>query len=123
MQLRLRTWPYRFAEQVLNSKLVLKKEIEEVLSDPSIEIPSLSRPVFNEVPKERFVDKGWQSQPPVFDEPGLPAAGVTFPHGIETYGVASGRGRLARFRDPTGNRLELVEPASADLNDTSGDRL
>ncbi len=53
----------------------------------------------------------------------LPAAGVTFPHGIEAYGVASGRGRLARFRDPTGNRLELVEPASADLNDTSGDRL
>lgn len=41
-------------------------------------------------------------------------AGVPFPHGIETFDLPSGRGRLARFRDPSGNRLELVERASPD---------
>lgn len=31
MQLRLRTYSYRFAEQVLNSKLALKQEIERTI--------------------------------------------------------------------------------------------
>jgi catechol 2,3-dioxygenase-like lactoylglutathione lyase family enzyme len=39
----------------------------------------------------------------------LAAAGVAFPHGVEAFDLPSGRGRLARFRDPSGNRLELVE--------------
>ena len=78
MPLRLTTFSYRFAEQVLNSKLELKREIEDVLTDPSIAIHSLSRPVFNVELKERFVNKGWQSQPPVFDEPKDPSAKMDF---------------------------------------------
>lgn len=78
MMLRLQKFSYRFAEEVLNSKLSLKQEIEEVLMDPTIDIPSLSRPRFNEVLKERFVAKGWQSQPSVFDEPGDPSAKMDF---------------------------------------------
>ncbi|MBI4416394.1 MAG: VOC family protein [Euryarchaeota archaeon] len=35
--------------------------------------------------------------------------GVAFPHGIEAFDLPTGGGRLARFRDPSGNRLELVE--------------
>jgi hypothetical protein len=42
MILRLQNFSYRFAEQVLKSKLVLKQEIENVLLDPSIDIASLS---------------------------------------------------------------------------------
>lgn len=78
MSLRLTSFSYRFAEQVLNSKLELKREIEEVLTDPDIPVPSLSRPVFNEELKERFVNRGWQSQPPVFDEPKDPSAKMDF---------------------------------------------
>ncbi len=37
------------------------------------------------------------------------ASGLEFPYGIEEFQVPTRRGRLARFRDPSGNKLELVE--------------
>ena len=76
--LRLQRFSYRFAEQVLNSKLALKQEIEGILKDPLIDVSSLSRPQFNSILKERFVSKGWESQPPVFDEPNDPTAKMDF---------------------------------------------
>ncbi len=76
--LRLQNFSYRFAEQVLNSKLVLKKEIENVLLDPNIDISFLSRPHFNEILRDLFIKKGWESQPSVFDESGDPAAKMDF---------------------------------------------
>lgn len=78
MRIRLQKSSYRFAAQVLNSKLTLKEEIEQVLTDPSIELPSLSRPKFNDVLRDLFIAKEWQSQPPVFDEPGDPTAKMDF---------------------------------------------
>ncbi len=39
----------------------------------------------------------------------LSAMGVTFPSGMEEFETPTGRGRLARFRDPSDNKLELVE--------------
>lgn len=41
MRLGLQRFSYRFAEQVLNSKLALKQEIEQVLTNPEIDISSL----------------------------------------------------------------------------------
>lgn len=76
--LRLQKFSFRFAEQVLNSKLTLKQEIENTLTDSSIDIHSLSRPKFNEIIKEKFVGKGWESQPPVFNEPNDPSAKMDF---------------------------------------------
>jgi len=78
MLMRLTRFSYRFAEQVLNSKLSLKQEIESVLVNPSTSISSLSRPRFNEILKDLFIEKGWDSQPPVFDAPGDPAAKMDF---------------------------------------------
>ena len=78
MGLRLQEFSYRFAEQVLNSKLALKQEIVSILTDPSISIPALSRPAFNGVLRELFLSKGWESQPAVFDEPADPAAKMDF---------------------------------------------
>lgn len=78
MILRLQHSSYRFAEQVLNSKLALKQEIEGILLDPSIDIASLSRPHFNEVLKDLFEKRGWESQPSVFDERGDPSAKMDF---------------------------------------------
>ncbi len=40
MRLRLEKFSYRFAEQVLNSKLNLKQEIDEVLTDLEIDLQS-----------------------------------------------------------------------------------
>ena len=56
--LRLQKFSYRFAEQVLNGKLALKQEIEDILTDSSIGVPSLSRPNFNRLLEEKFVSKG-----------------------------------------------------------------
>lgn len=76
--IKLQTFSYRFAEQVLNSRLAIKQEIEAVLKDESIDISKLSRPNFNKVLDGLFARKGWVTQPPVFDEPGDPSAKMDF---------------------------------------------
>jgi len=76
--LRLQKYSFRFAEQVLNSKLDLKQEIEKILTDPRIDVSTLSRPKFNEILNDKFTSKGWESQPPVFDEPSDPSAKMDF---------------------------------------------
>ena len=76
--IRLRKFSYRFAEQVLNSKLSIKQEIDCILTDPRIDLRTLSRPHFNKILESKFVEKGWKSQPPVFNEPKDPAAKMDF---------------------------------------------
>ena len=66
MSLYLEKFSFRFAEQVLNSKLNLLKECESILTDKSINIGELSRPGFNKILREKFVEKGWESEPSVF---------------------------------------------------------
>ena len=70
----LKKFSYRFAEQVLNSKLAIKEEIDQVLLETVPDIAKLSRPVFNKLLQERFVNRGWKSQPAVFDDPADPGA-------------------------------------------------
>jgi hypothetical protein len=77
-RLRLQSFSYRFAEQVLNSKLALKREIEEVLSETIPDLRVLSRPGFNKLLDERFTAKSWTRQPPVFYEPDDPGAKMDF---------------------------------------------
>jgi hypothetical protein len=78
--LRLQKFSYRFAEQVLNSNLSLKNELESVLLEP-VNLNELSRPKFNKILEERFVALGWTSQPPVFDEADDPGAKMDFMKG------------------------------------------
>jgi hypothetical protein len=91
--LRLQRFSFRFAEQVLNSKLALKQEIENILTDKTIDVSCLSRPRFNKVLEEKFVGKGWQSQPFVFDAPGDPSAKMDFMK--ERVGVEVGFGHAS----------------------------
>ena len=78
MSIRLKTFSFRFAEQVLNSRLAIKQEIQDIILDPSISLPELTRPKFNEILDKSFVSKGWESQPAVFNEPGDPSAKMDF---------------------------------------------
>jgi hypothetical protein len=71
--LHLQTYSYRFAEQVLNSKLALKTELERMLTDETLDVRTLSRPNFNKALDERFTAHGWEPQPPVFPEPTTPS--------------------------------------------------
>jgi len=74
----LNKFSYRFAEQVLNSKLNLKQEIEAILTDRTIDVSTLTRPHFNEILDQKFVEKGWERQPAVFNEPKDPSAKMDF---------------------------------------------
>lgn len=67
-RLRLQRFSYRFAEQVLNSKLALKDEIESILTEELSDLGTLSRPGFNKILDERFTTKGWTRQPAVFQD-------------------------------------------------------
>ena len=58
----------------MNGKLAIKQEIEETLTHHSIQIPTLSRPEFNKVLRDKFVVKGREDQPDVFQEEDEPAA-------------------------------------------------
>jgi hypothetical protein len=78
MRLRLERFSYRFAEQVLNARLATKQELESLLVDASIDVSTLSRPNFNAILEKLFVARGWERQPPVFDDPGDPSAKMDF---------------------------------------------
>jgi hypothetical protein len=78
MALVLRKFSFRIAEQVINSNLTLRQEVESILTDPSLPIKELSRPRFNSELDQRFVARGWEPQPLVFGEPGEPLAKMDF---------------------------------------------
>jgi len=64
--MRFQTFSYRFAEEVLNSKLETKKEIEEIIF--GIKPNAYSRPQLNKVFEKEFTKRGWIFQPRVFEE-------------------------------------------------------
>lgn len=112
--MRLKRFSYRFAEQVLNSKLVLKQEIENILINLEIDPNDLSRPNFNSILRETFVSKGWEDQPPVFNEPGDPSARLDFMKervGIEVeFGHASFVGiDLLKFQVASYSGLDKID--------------
>lgn len=65
MSVQLRKFAFRFAEQVFNSRLALKEEINSILLDACKDLSILGRPEFNKILKKLFVEKGWKSQPRV----------------------------------------------------------
>ncbi len=114
MELRLRRFSFRFAEQVLNSKLKLKSEIEGVLTTPTFKIAELSRPKFNEELDNLFASSGWECQPAVFDEPADPSARMDFMKeriGIEVaFGHASFIGiDLLKFQVASYSGLDKID--------------
>jgi len=78
MRINLQKYSFRFAEQVLNRKVALKQEIEDILLDPGIELHTLNRPHFNKILEHLFAQKGWETQPKVFAEKQDPSARLDF---------------------------------------------
>ncbi|QGQ95816.1 restriction endonuclease [Paenibacillus psychroresistens] len=114
MKLRLEYFSYRFAEQIINSKFTLKQEIDQILLHSNIDIPTLTRPNFNKVLLNNFLEKGWKSQPSVFDEPDSPAAKMDFLKeriGIEVgFGHASFMGiDLLKFQVASYSALNKID--------------
>jgi hypothetical protein len=112
--LRLQRFSFRFAEQVLNSKLSLKEEIEQVILETIPDVTVLSRPAFNKLLQDRFVTHGWTSQPMVFDDPADPGAKMDFLEeriGIEVgFGHASFIGiDLLKFQVSSYSALDKID--------------
>ena len=66
MSIRLKKFSYRFAEEVFNSKLNMKNEIEDIIYDSTRDLSALTRPGFNKLLEAEFKKKGWICQPQVF---------------------------------------------------------
>jgi len=66
--MRFVSWSYRYAEQILNSKLALRKEIEEAIAGVSVPPNGFSRPQLNSEIEKQLVAKGWSKQPRVVGE-------------------------------------------------------
>src|SRR5438477_540551 len=77
-RLRLERFSYRFAEEVLNSRLPIKQEVEDILTSTTINVATLSRPIFNKILRDSFIAKGWVDQPHVFSDENDPAAKMDF---------------------------------------------
>ena len=63
--MRFVSWSYRYAEQILNSKLAIKKEIEDALPAVKIQSQGLRRPELNTAIEKEFTLRGWARQPKV----------------------------------------------------------
>lgn len=112
--MRLQRFSYRFAEQVLNSKLSLKQEVENSILYLQPILSELSRPNFNKILKKMLVKKGWQDQPSVFNEQGEPTAKMDFLKeriGIEVgFGHASFLGiDLLKFQVSSYSGLDKID--------------
>lgn len=67
MSIRLKKYSYRYAEQIFNSKLDIKNEIENIIYDVTNNLSKLSRSTFNDLLRQEFMKKNWISQPQVFN--------------------------------------------------------
>jgi len=89
--LRFTTYSYRFAEEVLNAKLEIKKEIEDVVSSIMLQTAPIEagdspgkgtkpgvRPQMNRLFEGEFEKRGWQAEFRVFDDPKSPMAKIDF---------------------------------------------
>jgi len=66
MAVRILSFSYRYAEQIFNSKLSLKTELEDVIYASCADLSILTRPNFNKILDEKFLQKEWTRQAPVF---------------------------------------------------------
>ena len=70
--MRFDSYSYRFADEVLNSKLNIKREIEEVIR--YVKLPDNSKtPSYTKEFKIKFTEKGWENEPKVLPDLDLKA--------------------------------------------------
>lgn len=78
MRLSFQKYSYRFAEEVLNSNLSIKKEIENTVANLTFDATMLSRPQLNSLLRTSFLAQGWEDQPYVFGDRNDPGARMDF---------------------------------------------
>ena len=69
--MRFTTYSYRYGEEIMNAKLNLKKEVEEIISRAMTKMELGSAGKLNKELDGLFKEKGWASQSKVVKELGL----------------------------------------------------
>ncbi|MDR1159196.1 MAG: restriction endonuclease [Syntrophomonadaceae bacterium] len=62
MSVRLEKYSFRFSEEIFNSRLTLKNEIESIIYEACKDLSILNRKVFNEKLCQLFTKHDWDSQ-------------------------------------------------------------
>jgi len=65
MTVRLKKYSFRFAEELFNSRLVQKTEVEQIVNAACSDLSRLNRKEFNRILNDLFLEKGWEGQPRV----------------------------------------------------------
>lgn len=65
MAVRLKKYSFRFSEELFNSRLAPKSEIEQILYAACVDFSKLNRKEFNKILNDLFLEKGWEGQPRV----------------------------------------------------------
>ncbi len=76
--MKYKSWSYRFAEEILNSRLSQKHEVIDVIENIPLPPEEMSRPNLNQAFKDCFEEKGWESEVEVFAPEDEPAAKIDF---------------------------------------------
>lgn len=66
--LKLQRFSFRFAEQVLNSTLWMRDEVERLLTYPGMDVGLLSRPTLTSHLEEAFRGRGWAVRTPLLED-------------------------------------------------------
>ena len=65
MAVRLKKFSFRFAEELFNSRLAQKSEIEQILYTACADFSKLNRKEFNRILNDLFLRREWEGQPRV----------------------------------------------------------
>ena len=65
MAVRLKKYSFRFSEELFNSRLAQKSEIEQIIYTACVDLSKLNRKTFNAILNNLFLGMGWEGQPRV----------------------------------------------------------
>ena len=68
MAVRILSHSFRFAEEIFNSKLYLKSELEKIIYDSCNDLSQLDRKGFNKILDEHFRQRNWSPQTQIFQD-------------------------------------------------------
>ncbi|MFW9889610.1 MAG: BglII/BstYI family type II restriction endonuclease, partial [Candidatus Thorarchaeota archaeon] len=114
IKLILNTENYRYADQVLNSKLEIKDQFLDSLRNFQLPPGGISRPGLNKAIEEHLTGEGWESQVPVFGTKGRGETRLDFLRnrvGVEVqFGHASFVGiDLLKFQVASYSGLDMID--------------
>jgi hypothetical protein len=78
MRIALDTYSYRSGEIHLNTRPVIKREIEDILLTQNPQFNKWSRDEYDQIVRADFLLRGWESQPSVLDKRGNPVTLMDF---------------------------------------------